>query len=456
MALAPASIDQLRKDHRGHVITPEDPAYEQGRRVWNAMIDKRPAVIVRPRTAVDVVAAVKFGRDQRLPIAIRGGAHGIAGTGTCDDGIVIDFSEMRGIRIDPMAKVVRAEPGVKWEELDRETQAHGLAVTGGTVGDTGIAGLTLGGGFGWLGGVLGMTVDNLVSADIVLASGDQVRASATEHPDLFWAIRGGGGNFGVVTSFEYRLHAIGPLIVGGMVVHPFPAAAEVLRFYGTIVANAPDQLTAAGVLLHTPDGQKACGIVVAYAGPVDEGEKAVAPIKAFGSPAMDVIGPMPYVAQQELLANAMPPNLFNYWKAEFVPRVSDGFLDTAVDAFAKAPSPMSTFLLFPIHGAATRVPVGATAYPHRSGIHTGIYSLWTDRAQDAVNIQWVRDTWQAIQPFARGGVYVNELGDDEGGERVQQAYGTNHQRLSEIKAKYDPDNLFHLNANIKPAVAGVG
>jgi len=451
MAVGVGSIDELRKIHRGTVITRDDPGYDEGRRVWNAMIDKRPALIVRCRTAVDVVNAVKFARDTGLRLAIRGGAHNVSGRATCDDGLVIDFADMKGIRIDPAARTARAEPGVRWGEFDRETQAFGLATTGGTVGDTGIAGLTLGGGFGWLGGRFGMTVDNLISADVVLASGELVLASATENADLFWALRGGGGNFGVVTSFEYQLHPVGPMIVGGVVIHPFSHAAAVLKFYGQLLRTAPDELTCAAVLMTGPDGQKACAMAIAYSGPVEDGLKAVQPIKQFGSPIMDVIGPIPYLGQQSLLDQAMPPNLLNYWKADFIDEVGDGVIKAVVEAYSRVPSPLSSILFFPIHGAATRVASEATAYPHRGGIAMGIYSLWNDTSQNAPNVAWVRETWKATQPFARGGVYVNELGEDDGDDRVQQAYAGNYKRLVEIKSKYDPGNLFQLNANIKPA-----
>jgi FAD/FMN-containing dehydrogenase len=371
--------------------------------------------------------------------------------GTCDDGIVIDFSSMKGVTVDPAKRVARAEPGVKWTELDRATQAHGLATTGGTIGDTGIAGLTLGGGFGWLEGAFGMTVDNLIAADVVLATGQTARASATESPDLFWALRGGGGNFGVVTAFEYRLHPIGPNIVGGMVVHPYPAARDVLRFYNRLLKTAPDPLTVAAALVTGPDGHKACALACAYAGPVEEGAEAVNVIKQFGSPAMDGIGPLPYLAQQSLLDQSMPPGMRNYWKAEFIDKLSDEFIDTWVDAYSRAASPMSFQLLFPIHGAAARRSVDETAYPNRGGVHLGIYALWNTGEPDEPNVKWVRDTWQRIRPFASGGLYVNEIGSDDGRERVHQAYGPNYERLAAIKAKYDPANLFRLNANIEPA-----
>jgi FAD/FMN-containing dehydrogenase len=450
MTIHADALKDFRQRHRGDVITREDPRYEEARRVWNAMIDRRPAVIARPRGAADVIACVQFGQSHNLPVAIRGGGHNIAGRCVCDEGIVIDFADMRGIRIDPVAKTARAEPGVRWTEFDRETQAFGLATTGGTIGDTGIAGLTLGGGFGWLEGKFGMTVDNLLGADVVLADGRLIHASSTENVDLFWALRGGGGNFGVVTSFEYRLHDVGPMIVGGLVIHPFPRAKEALKFVGEFLRNAPDALVAAAVLMTGPDGQKACGIAAAYPGDLAEGERSVAPIKQFGPPVMDVMGPMPYLAQQSLIDAAMPPNVLNYWKAEFLRDLSDDVIDVTVDAFSRVPSPMSSILFFPIRGAATRVSPDATAFPHRKGYHLGIYSLWRARAENDPNVAWVRQTWKAIQPFAAGGVYVNELGDDEGVDRVQMAYGVNYDRLQRIKAKYDPHNLFCLNANIAP------
>jgi FAD/FMN-containing dehydrogenase len=450
MTLTQTAAETLRRSVAGEILTAADAGYDAARRVWNAMIDRHPLVIVRPRDAADVAAAVAFARDQRLPLAVRGGAHSVAGMGTCDAGLVIDFSSMKRITVDPATLTARAEPGVKWVEFDAATQAHGLATTGGTVGDTGIAGLTLGGGFGWLEGAFGMTVDNLISARVVLASGEQVRASADEHPDLFWALRGGGGNFGVVTEFEYRLHKIGPTIVGGMVVHPYAVARDVLKFYRSVLESAPAPLTAAFAILTGPDGHKACAIVCAYAGPVDAGTEAVRSIKAFGSPVVDIIGPIPYVGQQSLLEQAMPPNVMNYWKAEFIEDLNDRFIDTWVDAYSRAVSPMSTLLLFPIHGAAARVAPEATAYPHRRGLHLGIYALWKPGEADDPNVAWVRDTWQRIRPFAAGGVYVNELGRDEGADRIQQAYGPNFARLASVKAKYDPANLFKLNANIEP------
>jgi FAD/FMN-containing dehydrogenase len=451
MSIDNQAIQEFRANHRGDVIAPDDPRYDTARRVWNAMIDRRPALIARPRTAVDVMTGVTFARTHGLQLAVRGGAHSIAGRGTCDDGLVIDFCDMKAIRVDPAAKTARAEPGVKWTELDRETQAFGLATTGGTIGDTGIAGLTLGGGFGWLEGTCGMTVDNLLGADVVLANGQLVHASERDHPDLFWGLRGGGGNFGIVTSFEYRLHEVGPMIIGGMVVHPFPKAAEVLRFYAEFMRSAPDELVAAAALLTGPDGHKGCAIAVAYNGQLAEGERVVAPLKGFGAPALDVVGPMPYAAQQGLLEAAMPPNVLNYWKAEFVDDLSAELIDEAVGAFETVPSPMSSFLFFPIRGVASRVAPDATAYPHRKGYSAGIYALWRNPAENDANIAWVRESWARIKRFS-GGVYVNELGEDEGLDRVQSAYGLNYDRMRQVKAMYDPENVFCLNANVAPAV----
>jgi FAD/FMN-containing dehydrogenase len=450
MTLSADALKDFRQQHRGDLIGPDDARYEEARRVWNAMVDRRPAVIARPRGAADVIAGVQFAQKQGLPVAIRGGGHNVAGRCVCDGGLVIDFADMKAIRVDPVARTARAEPGLRWTEFDRETQAFGLATTGGTIGDTGIAGLTLGGGFGWLEGKFGMTVDNLLGADVVLADGRLVHANSTEHPDLFWALRGGGGNFGVVTSFEYRLHEVGPLIIGGLVVHPFPRAKEVLKFFGDFLRTAPDELVAAAVLMTAPDGNKACGIAVAYPGDIAEGERLVAPIKQFGPPVMDVIGPMPYLAQQALIEAAMPPNVLNYWKAEFLRDVSGGLIDVAVDAYASAPSPLSSILFYPIRGAASRVSPDDTAFPHRRGYHFGIYSLWTDPSQNDQNIAWVRQTWTGVQSFVSGGVYVNELGEDDGVDRVEMAFGPNYDRLQRIKAKYDPNNVFRLNANIAP------
>jgi FAD/FMN-containing dehydrogenase len=446
-----ASVESFRTGLRGEVITPGDPPYESARRVWNAMIDKRPLLVVACAGVADVVATVNFARENHLPLAVRGGGHSIAGNATCDGGVVLDCSRMKSVRVDPAARSARAEAGVLWQEFDHETQAFGLATTGGTVGDTGIAGLTLGGGFGWLAGKHGFTIDNLLSADVVLASGEVVTASAKQHPDLFWAIRGGSGNFGVATSFEYTVHPVGPIITGGLVLHPLARAVEMLKFYREFVRGVPDDLSTAAALLTGPDGSKVAAMAVAHCGPLDEGARAVRAVKEFGSPVMDAIGPLPYVAQQSLFKDGFPPGLRNYWKADFIRELSDAYLDAAVSHYASAPSPRSAMLWFPMGGLVTRVAPDATAYPHRTGIHSGIYSLWNDPAEDKPNIAWARDGFTLMKPVSAGGVYVNELGLDESDDRVRGAYGINYARLARIKAKYDPDNLFRLNANIAPA-----
>jgi FAD/FMN-containing dehydrogenase len=449
VSIAQDPLDQFRRAHRGAVITPDDVRYDKARRIWNAGVERRPAVIARPLDTADVQAALSFARAYQLPLAIRGGGHSVAGHSTCDEGLVVDFADLRDVRVDPATRTAAAQAGALWEDFDAATLAHGLATTGGTVGDTGIAGLTLGGGFGWLEGTLGLTVDNLLGADVVLASGEVVRANAREHPDLFWALRGGGGNFGIVSSFEYRLHPIAG-IVGGMIVQPFSRAAETLRVYRDFMRTAPDEIVAAAVLLTAPLGVKACAILVAYHGDVALGERVVAPLKQFGEPLIDTIGPSSYEAQQQLLAPVMPGNLGNYWKAEFCRDVSDEIIDASVAAFDAVPTAVSSILYFPICGISARIPSEATAYPHRGGYHVGIYSLWSDLHAHEDNVAWVRDTWRRVRQFTTGGVYVNELDADEGPDRVRAAYGTNYERLVQIKRRYDPENVFRLNANIEP------
>jgi len=449
-ALAP-SIGSLRSSFRGALITPGDSSYEKARRVWNGLIDKRPAVIAECAGAADVMATVKFAHDLAMPLAVRGGGHSIGGNSTCDDGVVLDLCRMKGVRVDSVARTARADGGVLWQEFDHETQAFGLATTGGMLGDTGIAGLTLGGGFGWLCRKYGLTIDNLLSVDIVLASGELVTADEHHLADLFWGVRGGSGNFGVVTSFEYRLHQVGPMITGGLVLHPLARAGEMLRFYREFVESIPDELSVAAALLTGPDGQKLGAMVAAHCGSLEDGARAVRPLKEFGPPIMDALGPLPYLAQQSLLKDGYPPSLLNYWKADFINALSDGLISAAVDHFGRTPSPRSAMLWFPFSGAVARVPSDATAYPHRGGIHMGVYSLWTDPAESKPNVDWARQGWELMRPVASGGVYVNELALDESDERIRSAYGTNYRRLAQLKAKYDPENLFRLNANIPPS-----
>jgi len=447
---AEGSIGHELPGFRGELLGTTDPGYEEARGVWNAMIDRRPAVVARCTGAADVIAAVNYAREHELRVAVRGGAHNVAGLATCDDGVVIDLAPMKGIRVDAAARTVHAQAGLRWGEFDHETQAFGLATTGGTVGDTGIAGLTVGGGFGWLSGKYGMTIDNLLAADVVTADGSLVKASADENPDLFWGIRGGSGNFGVVTSFEFQLHPVGPMITGGAVFHPLPRAAEVLSFYREFMASAPDELTAYAGLLTGPGGP-VVAIAAAHCGAPDEAEQALRPLKEFGPPVQDLVGPIPYVVQQTLFDEAMPPRLHNYWKSDFLTGLTEDVIELAADYYARVPSQRSVALIVPINGVASRVPVTETAFPHRGGVMIGIYSLWDDPARTDENVAWARGFWDAIQPFASGGVYVNELAVDEGEDRVRLAFGPNYDRLTQVKAKYDPTNLFRLNANIKPA-----
>lgn len=445
------SIPALKAQVRGSVLCPGDVGYDTARRVWNAMIDKRPALIVRCAGVADVMAAVRFAREHRLLVAVRGGGHNFAGYATCDGGIVIDLSPMQGMHVDPQRRTARAQGGVTWGTFDHETQAFGLATTGGTDPTTGIAGLTLGGGLGWLHGKFGLTCDNLLSADVVTADGQFLTASATEHPDLFWGLRGGSGNFGIVTSFEYQLHPVSQLL-GGMVLHPFAKAAEVLRFYRDFTTEAPDEVTAAAGVLTGQDGQLMVGIVVSYCGPLAEGERLLKPLSTFGPPVHDAIRPMTYQEVQQLLY-VFEANVQSYLKAGFLRELSREAIDAIVAHSATKTSPMSAVAILPVSGAAARVAPDATAFVHRQHhYHLFLISQWRDPAESERHIRWTRDFWAAMQPFSSAGVYVNELGYDEGEERFRAAYGANYDRLVQLKNRYDPTNLFRLNPNVRPTV----
>jgi FAD/FMN-containing dehydrogenase len=446
-----ATIQALKAHVRGAVLCPGDAGYETARKVWNAMIDKRPALIVRCTGVADVMAAVHFAREHELLVSVRGGGHNFAGYATCDGGIVIDLSPMQGIHVDPQRRTARAQGGVTWGAFDHETQAFGLATTGGTDPTTGIAGLTLGGGMGWLHGKYGLTCDNLLSADVVTAEGQLLTASATEHPDLFWGLRGGSGNFGIVTSFEYQLHPVGPLL-GGMVLHPFAKAADVLRFYRDYSKEAPDELTAAAGVLTGQDGHLMVGIVVSYCGSLPEGERILKPLRTFGPPVHDAIRPMTYHEVQQLLY-VFEANVQSYLKAGFLRGLSEEAIDTLVAHSATKTSPMSAVALLPISGVAARAASDATAFVHRQHHHhLFLISQWRDPAESERHIRWTREFWAAMQPFATVGVYVNELGYDEGEDRFRAAYGANYDRLVQLKNRYDPTNVFRLNPNIRPTV----
>jgi FAD/FMN-containing dehydrogenase len=444
---------ELSATFSGHLLRPADTGYEEARRVHNGLVDKRPALIARCRGVADIVDAVNLTRKLGLEVAVRGGGHNVAGRATIDGGLMIDLSPMKGIYVDPKNRTVRAQGGVTWAELNRETQLHRLAVTGGVVSSTGIAGLTLGGGLGWLMGKHGLALDNLQSVELVTAEGKVVRTSKHEEPDLFWAVRGGGGNFGVATSFEYQLHAIGPMVTAGLIAHPFDRARDVLRLFRDNTASLPDEHTIFGTLTHAPDGSgaKVAAMATCHCGPLESGEEAMRPLKRFGSPVLDAIGPMPYCQLNGMLDAAYPRGAFNYWKSSFLAGLSDDVIETMVACFARCPTAMGQLLLEHVHGAAARIAVGDTAFPHRAeGYNFSILSQWADAADTDACIAWARETYAKMQPFIASGRYVNYLDDDEAGDPVSAAYGANYRRLQELKTKYDPKNFFRMNQNIRP------
>lgn len=437
----------------GQLLRPADPDYDDARRVHNGLVDKRPALIARCHGTADVVDAVRLGRDLGLEVAVRGGGHNVAGRATVDGGLMIDLSPMTGIHVDPRRRTLRVQGGANWAQVNRETQLHGLAVTGGVVSTTGVAGLTLGGGLGWLMSKHGLALDNLRSVELVTAAGDVLQVSAEHNTDLFWAVRGGGGNFGVATSFEFRLHPVGPMVTGGLVAHPFDAARDMLRFYRERTASLPDEQTLFGGLIHAPDGSgtKLAAMVTCHCGSPAAAEAAMLPLKQFGSPAVDALGSLPYCQLNSMLDAAYPKGACNYWKSSFLARLSDDAIDMMIECFARCPTPMGQLLLEHFHGAATRVGVSETAFPLRGeGYNFLVLAEWMDPELSDRCIAWARQTYSAMAPFIGGGRYVNYLGDDEDGTPVSAAYGPNYRRLREIKAKYDPENFFHLNQNITP------
>ena len=439
----------------GEVLFPETAGYDEARRVHNGLVDKHPAAIARCRGMADVVEAVNTARELGLEISVRGGGHAISGTAVTEGGLMIDLSQMKGIHVDVARATARAQPGVLWGEVNRETQLHGLAVTGGVVSSTGIAGLTLGGGIGWLMPSIGLATDNLLSVDVVIADGRVLVASADSHPDLFWALRGGGGNFGIVTSFEYRLHRIGPIVTGGVVVHPFAAAAGLLRFFRDFSRDIPDELMIIAALLHAPDGSgmPVAAIGVGHVGPPEEADRDLAPLLGFGAPLDVQVGPMPYSVLNTLFDASYPAGVLNHWKSAFLRDLSDEAIDDVVTRFAACPSPMSLIAIEHFHGAVTRVPVDATAMPHReTGFNLLITSVWTDPDSTAANVAWTRESFNGLDRFVVDRRYVNYLdADDTGDAAASSAFGRNYERLGKIKRVYDPENVFHLNTNVKPA-----
>jgi FAD/FMN-containing dehydrogenase len=450
-------LETLRTQVRGQLLQPGDPDYDAVRQLWNAMIDRHPALIVRSAGVADVIAAVNFAREHELVLAVRSGGHNVAGNAVCDGGLMLDLSLMKGIRVDPVARTAWAEAGVLWSELDHETQAFGLATVGGTVSTTGIAGLTLGGGFGWLTRQHGLVCDNLLSADVVTADGRFLHASAEENADLFWGLHGGGGNFGVVTSFEYRLHEVGPTILAGPVFHALDDAPALFRAFRETAATAPDALGGMAAMLTSPEGTPLAALVPVWTGPLDEGEAVLRPLRDVGSPVADLVGPMPYRTMQSLFDPAFPPGRRNYWKSGFLRNLDDAAIAVLVEHFRHAPSPYAGFGIELYGGAVGRVGPEATAFPHRTyPFNILIFTAWDDPADDAANMGWGRELWAALQPFAADGVYVNYLGDAvvEEPDRVRAAYGPAiYERLAALKRTYDPTNLFCLNQNILPASA---
>jgi hypothetical protein len=455
-----ATLADVTRHFQGELIRRDDPPYDAARRIWNGAIDRRPALIARCTGVADVQAAVRFAREHDLVVAVRGGGHNVAGTAVCDDGVVIDLSPMKGMWVDPAARTGRAQAGLLWGELDHETQAFGLATPGGIITHTGIGGLTLGGGLGWLMRRHGLTCDNLLSADLVTADGELLRVSAEEHADLFWGLRGGGGNFGVVTSFEYRLHSVGPIVLAGVILHPAARAREVLGFYRDYIAAAPDELTTIVVLRKAPPapflpasvhGQPVVVIGACYAGPLEEGERAVAPLRRFGEPLVDLIRPTPYVSHQALFDPTAPHGLGYYWKSEYMPPLSDALIDTLAEHAWRAETPESYTIVFHLGGAVGRQDPEGSAFEDRRATHaTVIDAVWSEPARAAACVAWTRTFWEAIRPYSTGRIYVNFLGE-EGEERVRAAYGeAKYERLRALKRKYDPTNFFRLNQNIEP------
>ena len=446
-----AAVGTLSGTFAGRLLLPSSPGYDEARRVHNGLIDKRPGAIAQCLGSADVSDALELARLQGLEVAIRGGGHNVSGRATLDHGLLIDLSLMKGLHVDPRRRIARAEGGTTWKEFNRATLHHGLAGTGGIVSSTGVAGLTLGGGFGWLMPKHGMALDNLRSVDLVLAEGQPTRAAADENPDLFWAVRGGGGNFGVATSFEFNLHPIGATITGGLVAHPISRARDVIRLYRDVAATAPDDLMLVAALLTGPDGAtKLAAIAAGYMGSLEAGARAVAPLKAFGPPVMDALGPTPYGALNTMLDAAFPKGARNYWKSHFLTSLTDDAIDTFIDAFMSTSSPASQMLLEHFHGAATRVPVDDTAYAMRSpGFNMLILSQWMDPSGDRAGISWARQAYDRMRPFVGTNRYVNYLNaDDVGDDALRAAYGANLPRLRQLKAKYDPANVFRHNLNI--------
>ncbi|MGW2877128.1 FAD-binding oxidoreductase [Streptomyces sp. NPDC001233] len=462
-----ADIEELRGALLGEVIAPADPEYDTARRVFNAMIDRRPALIARCRGACDVVTAIAFARRHRLPIAVRGGGHSIAGHGTCDEGLVIDLSSMRGVHVDPERRTARVQAGATLADVDRETQLHGLAVPSGQVSETGIAGLTLNGGMGMLQRKYGLTCDNLLSAEMVTLDGELVVASAEQNPELFWALRGGGGNFGVVTSFEYRVHPVGPMMLAGMVAHPVERAVEVLEFLRDHVGTTPDELSMDVVFIRVPSleffppehrGRPVVGFFLRYAGPIEDGWEVIRPIREFGDPLIDFVEPIPLVQVQSMLDPANPRGHQQYWTSEFLPRFGRAEIETVGRIGSDLPSPETVLQVIPFDAQPTRIAPDATAFSHREEswlIH--IVGQWYDPAENERCRTWVRQAGAELRSFGTGAAYLNLLSEEDDTDRVTAFWDEKRlRRLARVKAQYDPENLLRFNHNIPPAPPEAG
>lgn len=455
-----AAIDEFKTSLRGNLIYPTDANYDEVRKVHNAMIDKRPALIIQCAGVTDIIASVNFARKNNLLLTVRGAGHNVAGSSVCDGGIVIDLSGMKGIRIDPAKQTARVEPGVTWGELSNDLQVFGLAATGGYVSTTGVSGLTLGGGLGWLLRKHGLALDNLLSVDVVTADGRLITADANQNEDLYWGVRGGGGNFGIVSSFKFKVHPVGT-VLGGLVLHPLSKGREALQFWRNYSVKSPIELSGGALIFHPPaelplpdvlhrEGIVAMGGV--YAGALNIGEQALQPLRQFGPPAADIFQPMPYSAAQTMADFLWPRGLYNYWKSNFLNEVSDEAIDTILKFFALAPSPRTVIILEHVgDGTMNKIGDDETAFGYRNcQFNFLVTSLWTNASESDANIQWTRAFWDAMKPFMSEAVYLNYMGD-EGEDRIKQAYGKKYERLAVLKGKYDPGNLFRVNQNITPA-----
>jgi FAD/FMN-containing dehydrogenase len=460
IALGTDTLDALRQSLRGAVCLPGEAGYDEARTIWNAMIDRRPGAVVRCKGASDIIRAVTFARKHGILLAVRAGGHNIAGNAVCEAGLLLDLSLMRSVRVDPVRRTALVEPGATLGDFDREAQAFGLAAPLGINSTTGVAGLTLGGGFGWLSRKFGLSIDNLVSADVVTADGKLEKASTTDNSDLFWALRGGGGNFGVVSSFEFGLHPVGPMVLSGLIVHPFAQARELLAGYRQVAAKAPDELTQWVVLRKAPPlpflpadvhGKEILVFAVCYVGDERDGNRALEPLRSLGTPIADVVGMQPFTAWQSAFDPLLTPGAYNYWKSHNFVELSDGLLDVLINQVGKLPTAECEIFIGQLGGAAGRVAPDAMAYPHRNAnFAMNVHTRWREPADERRSIDWARKLFAEAAPYATGGVYVNFMPEDET-DRVSSAYGANYARLAALKAKYDPDNLFRLNQNVQPS-----